>query len=240
MRVLVTGATGRLGRALVPALLDAGHDVLALSRSAGRVTDPRAREVVGDVLAPQPWADALATSSCVVHLASSPGRHARRTEVDGTRALLSCRTAGTTLLYVSIVGCDVTPFPYYRAKAAAEELVRAAPDAVVLRATQFHGFVDQLTAPRLAGRTVLPRGLRLQPVDERFVVDVLLAAVVEPSAAPAEVAGPEALDARALGLRRSGRAPLLVRLPLPVVRAAARGSLLPGPGARLGGSAYRA
>ena len=240
MQVLVTGATGRIGRALVPALLDAGHEVLALTRTAGRVGDPRAREVVGDVLAPQPWATALADASYVVHLASSPARRPRRTEVEGTRSLLAGRTDGATLLYLSIVGCDATPLPYYRAKAAAEELVRAAPDTVVVRATQFHGFVDQLTAPRLAGRAVLPRGLRLQPVDERFLLDVLCRAVTEPSTAPAEVAGPEPLDARALGLRRTGRAPLLVPLPLPAVRAAARGSLLPGPGAHLGGSAYRA
>ncbi|WP_461034723.1 NAD-dependent epimerase/dehydratase family protein [Streptomyces mayteni] len=32
MRVLVTGAAGRLGRALLPGLVAAGHDVRAMSR----------------------------------------------------------------------------------------------------------------------------------------------------------------------------------------------------------------
>ena len=35
MRVLVAGATGALGRRLVPAILAAGHDVKALARRRG-------------------------------------------------------------------------------------------------------------------------------------------------------------------------------------------------------------
>ena len=240
VQVLVTGATGRLGRALVPALLDAGHEVLALSRTAGRVEDPRACEMVGDVLDPTPWSAALAGASYVVHLASSPSRRARRTEIEGTRHLLLGRSPGAGLLYLSIVGCDRTGLPYYRAKAAAERLVRDAPDTVVVRATQFHGFADLLTAPRLAGRAVLPRGLRLQPVSEQHVIDVLLRAVSDPAGAPAEVAGPEALDDVALAVRRTGRRPLRLPLPLPLMGAVRRGSLLPGPGALLGGAPYRA
>lgn len=39
VRVLVTGATGYIGSRLVPTLLDAGHEVRVLTRSAGRLTD---------------------------------------------------------------------------------------------------------------------------------------------------------------------------------------------------------
>ena len=51
MRVLVTGATGFVGRRLVPALVDAGHEVTALVRDAGRYDPPPGvRVVVGDLL----------------------------------------------------------------------------------------------------------------------------------------------------------------------------------------------
>jgi uncharacterized protein YbjT (DUF2867 family) len=49
MRVLIAGATGAIGRPLVSALTEAGHQVLALTRNA-RATIPGATTVVADVL----------------------------------------------------------------------------------------------------------------------------------------------------------------------------------------------
>ena len=233
--VTVTGATGTLGRVLVPALLAAGHEVRAMTRTAGRVR--AGTEVVADMLDPASLRPALAGADVVVHLASSPGRRARTTDVDGTRNLLAARD-GAALLYVSIVGCDRTPFPYYRAKTAAEQLVRAAPDAYVVRATQFHSLVRALVKPRVLGRAVVPAGLRFQPVAEDFVAQVLVEAVGDPAAAPAEVAGPEQLDVRELAVRATGRPPVQVPAPVPFVRAVRGGSLLAGEGARVGGAPF--
>ena len=56
MRCLVTGATGYIGGRLAPRLLDAGHDVRCLSRSAGRLRDvpwvSRVEVVEGDLSDP--------------------------------------------------------------------------------------------------------------------------------------------------------------------------------------------
>ena len=41
MRVFVTGATGALGRNLVPRLVAAGHEVTATTRAPGEVAQPR-------------------------------------------------------------------------------------------------------------------------------------------------------------------------------------------------------
>ncbi len=231
--VVVTGATGTLGGFLVPALVAAGHDVRAMTRTAGRVRHTGATEVVADVRDAASLRGALAGADAVLHLASSQ-RDMRRTEVEGARHVVAA-AAGADVVYLSIVGCDRTPFGYYRAKTAAEQVVQAGGGRVV-RATQFHSLVRTFLAPRLRGRTVAPAGLLLQPVAEEFVAQVLVEGVSDPTTLPDEVGGPEQLDTRELALRVTGRPPLAVPLPLPLVRAVRRGSLLTGPGARTGGA----
>lgn len=75
-RVVITGATGTIGRSLCAALLERGEEVVALSR------DPaRARAVLGDGVQPVAWAEptqeppsleALAGADAVVHLLGEP------------------------------------------------------------------------------------------------------------------------------------------------------------------------
>lgn len=72
MRILITGAAGTLGRALLPRLAAAGHDVIALDlRAAGG----QARWIEGDVLDAAAVSAATRGVDLVVHTAALHGIH---------------------------------------------------------------------------------------------------------------------------------------------------------------------
>jgi uncharacterized protein (TIGR01777 family) len=106
VRILLTGATGFVGRALVSALLAEGHSLVVWTRSPGRARDGLGADV--DVLPAGDGDQALATelgrSDAVVNLAGAPIIGARwtsarkatliRSRVDlTTRVVAACRTA---------------------------------------------------------------------------------------------------------------------------------------------------
>jgi nucleoside-diphosphate-sugar epimerase len=106
MRVFVAGATGVLGRALVPQLVARGHDVVGMTRTAAKEGGLRAlgaRPVVADALDPDAVAEAVASAEpeVIVHeltALSSPMslREARHPERSFAYTMTSrLRTEGT-------------------------------------------------------------------------------------------------------------------------------------------------
>ena len=84
MKVFVAGATGVLGRALVPQLVARGHEVVGMTRSASKqdlVRSLGARPVVADALDPDAVAQAVASAEpeVIVHqLTALSGKMSRR------------------------------------------------------------------------------------------------------------------------------------------------------------------
>ena len=106
--MLVTGATGFVGRRLVPALLDRGHDVTALVRDADTYDPPSGVRVVeGDLLAPGSFGDALTVDAAyyLVHsMAAGPGYEARDRRAAGAFAAAASEAGVDRVVYLSGLG----------------------------------------------------------------------------------------------------------------------------------------
>ena len=110
MHVLVTGATGFIGRAVCQGLLGADYRVTAAVReSSSNVPHGCESIVVGDINGATAWGDALAGVEAVVHLAA-------RTHVpDGLDAIAAYRRInvdGSAQLFRAAVAASVDSFVY--------------------------------------------------------------------------------------------------------------------------------
>jgi NADH dehydrogenase len=149
MRILVTGATGFIGRRLVERLTAAGHSVVAVVRPSS----PSRPAVAGVTVVPAEFSDAPALrGACqgcdaIVHLAAATGvadpQIAFAVNVGGTRALLdAAREArvGRFIFISTISALREKMGPYGRTKQQAEEAVRASGiPFVVLRPSLVYG-----------------------------------------------------------------------------------------------------
>jgi len=119
--ILVTGATGFLGQALLPRLVDAGHAVRVLERRPGSAPDVAGVErATGDVTDPASLPAALAGVDRVIHMAGlvshaeADRERLMRVNVGGTENVLAAaRAAGVArVVHVSsIAAVGTTPDP---------------------------------------------------------------------------------------------------------------------------------
>ena len=105
MRIAVTGSTGLIGSALVPALRADGHEVLRLVRRNGSLA---ADEVSWDPRAGRIDVARLRGVDAVVHLAGAGVGDARWTE-DYKREIRDSRVLGTSLIAQAMAGLDPRP-----------------------------------------------------------------------------------------------------------------------------------
>src|SRR5688500_3062615 len=108
MKIVVSGATGTIGRAVVGALCERGDTVVALSRD-----ERRARERLPSAVVAMQWAEptrepppraALAGADAVVHLVGEPID--QRWTVDAKRQIRGSRVLSTHRLVAALVDLD--------------------------------------------------------------------------------------------------------------------------------------
>ncbi|MEV8594037.1 NAD(P)H-binding protein [Streptomyces sp. NPDC052012] len=208
--ILVTGGTGTLGRQVTERLRSAGHDVRVLSRH----TEPYAVDL-------REGGDALDTAvtgvDTIVHCATAP----RGDEQAARNLITAARGAGVGhFVYISIVGVDRVPFPYYKVKLAVERLVEESGLGwTVLRATQFHDLLFKLFQGLSKPPVVLlPARVKDQPVEVAEVAERLAElAQGAPAGRVDDMGGPEVRTLESLAhsyLRAAGRRRPVVKVPL--------------------------
>lgn len=120
MRLLILGATGGTGAALLDRAVAAGHDVTVIARTPANVraaTDGPMTIVEGDVLEPGPWQHVAAEHDTLLScLGSTDRRHPTTVYSRGTLNALAAMGAGPErrLVCLSSAGLDIpadTPLP---------------------------------------------------------------------------------------------------------------------------------
>jgi uncharacterized protein YbjT (DUF2867 family) len=216
--VLITGATGTLGRDVLPAAVAAGHQVRAVSRHEHPGDGVQWHRC--DLLTGAGIDEAVDGVDVILHCATQPtgGK-----DVASTQNLLDAanRAGVGHLVYVSIVGVDRIPVPYYKTKLQVERVLAASGlGHTVLRATQFHDLLARIfAAQRLLPALFAARNVRFQPIDTADVASRLVElAGEEPAERAPDIGGPEVRDhadlARAYLSWRGSRRPV-VAVPLP-------------------------
>jgi len=204
MRVLITGATGKVGSRLARHLARSGHAVRALVRNAQTAADLRdaGLELVGgDLTVPDSLAAAVEGADVVIHCAAffrgATPDQMKAANTDGTMHLARAALGegatqfiylSTSLVYGTGPGRPATEddlpdprFPYPRTKLDAERALLALPelDARILRLAFVYGDGDSHLCDWVPTLRAWPTNRRLQLIHHRDVaraVDLLVVA----------------------------------------------------------------
>jgi NADH dehydrogenase len=206
--ILVTGASGFVGGHLLPALLDAGHAVVALVRTPtagetvlGRIPvrdRSRVEPRIGDVTRPETLGAAMVGVDAVVHLVAIPrdlngGADMRLVNTEGTRAVLAAmRDAGVgRLIHLGAMGVVDDPTLHYgSSKAKAEALVRdSGLDWSILKPSlmfgEGDGFFNIIASLVRSSPGIVPvpgnGSARFQPIHVGDVAAVIVRALADPT-----------------------------------------------------------
>ena len=248
MKIAVAGATGRVGRHVVELLTAEGHDVIAMSRSAGV-----------DVITGEGLQKALRGVERIIDVASGPSPSQEAATEFFTTAARNLQEgseqAGVQwIVMVSIIGIDRFTAGYMAAKLAHEKAMLAGPIPTrILRAAQFHEFVAQIVEWGTQGDVSYVPKFRAQLVAARTVAQALADLVIDPGSPPApgsaaapilEIAGPRPENLVDMAIQLTAKRGDRLRIegvsnPADPDRALYEtGALLPSPNARLAGPTF--
>ena len=200
MKILLTGASGFIGRHILAALHSAGHEVMKASRASG--VDFNHMSSSDDWLPHLQGIDAVINSVGII--AQTRGQSFASLHYHAPAALFhACAQSGIKrVIQISALGADEHAFaPYQLSKKSADDVLRSlALEWFVLRPSLVYGAGGKSTAlfQRLAALPVVPlvgQGIqRIQPVHIDDLVSAVMACLsVIPAQRTIDVVGPEAM-----------------------------------------------
>jgi uncharacterized protein YbjT (DUF2867 family) len=231
MRTAVVGATGTIGRPLVVALADAGHDVVAVSRRPREPDDDaRITHAAADASDALAIARALKGAEVVYHLVHSLGQpDFEAVDRAAARAVAAGAAAGGArqIVYLGgLGGQDGDLSPHLRSRAETAQVLQAGPVPVTMLGAAMivgEGSAAFETILALVARLpvmICPRwvSVKTQPVALEDVVRALVAVAGRESTfgQSYDVGGPEVMTYRAMMERTArlrGKRPLLIEVP---------------------------
>jgi NADH dehydrogenase len=251
--ILLTGATGTVGSALLRRLTATGEPVRCLVRDPRRLREQRVRVQIalGDLAHPASFRNAMRGVDTVVHLAAAI-RDQPRASIEELNAVATYRLvraaersgARRFLFFSAMAAARHSRTRFFRAKALAGEAVESsklettilAPSIVYAPGDPWVGLLERwsfLPAIPVSGSGKA----RYQPIWADDAADCVMSALRDGGGADRrfELAGPETLsydDIVRTILHASGRRRPLLHVPLPAVKASLRAlERILGPGA---------
>jgi uncharacterized protein YbjT (DUF2867 family) len=236
MKIVVIGGTGLIGSKTVNRLRALGHEVIAASPNSGVNT------ITGEGLA-----EVMEGTDVVVDLANSPSFEDKAVmeffQTAGRNLMAAESKAGIKHhIALSIVGTErLQDSGYMRAKLVQENLIRESgiPFSII-HSTQFFEFLGGIAASAAKGDAIHLSPAAVQPIASDDVADAVTdVAVGAPLNGTIEIAGPEKvglaiLVGRYLDKMGDPRAVVADEHALYFGAELNDGSLVPGPGARIG------
>jgi uncharacterized protein YbjT (DUF2867 family) len=232
MEVLVTGATGFVGGHLIPALLDHGHDVIAMTRDPESYDPPAGVDVVaGDVLDPDLTLPAVDAAYYLIHSMGTGGdfKERDRRAARNFRGALDDAGIGRVIYLGGLGNEDEGLSAHLQSRREVEQLLGDRNvQLTVLRAAIIigAGSASFQIIRQLAGRLpimVTPSWVRTecQPIYIDDVIDYLVGVINDPETAGKtyEIGGPDVLTYQKILTQTArilrGWPPLI--LPVPVL-----------------------
>jgi NADH dehydrogenase len=235
--IVLTGATGTVGKALLPELLAAGHDVRCLVRDPRRLGRHRVQVqlAINDLADPHGLRHSLRGAGTVIHLAAAirdqGGRSLEEVNALGTyRLVRAAERAGVErfLFFSALNASSFQRTRFFRSKALAEAEVLASKMKATVVAPSIIYDVDDpwiTLQRRLARFPLMPISGRgsaaFQPIWARDVARCVVAAL-EAKPGRFELAGPHTITYEGMAqmiAASAGRERPLLHVPLRVVKA---------------------